>query len=267
MPQTLPDHRDFTAAFKTLVEIITALRGPNGCPWDKEQTHRSLTQYAIEEAHELADAVENKGDKEVCEELGDLLLQVVLHSEIARQNGTFDLQNVIDVIAKKMVHRHPHVFSDTKVKDSEEVRSRWDALKAKENPGSSSPFQNLPVSLPALQRSQKIGAKTIRFQFDWNSPQEVFVKLEEEIAELKEAMEKKSKDEQEKELGDVLFTVAQLGRHLEMDSEQSLRRANTKFETRFLRMRELVEKDGGTLGEIKVGALEKYWQKAKTEVG
>ncbi len=267
MPEALPDHRDFTVHFKTLVEIITALRGPNGCPWDKEQTHRSLTQYAIEEAHELADAIENKGKKEVCEELGDLLLQVVLHSEIARQNGTFDLQNVIETISDKMVHRHPHVFSDVKVKDAGDVRTRWDALKAKENPKTDNPFQNIPVNLPALQRSQKIGAKTIRFQFDWNSPLEVFAKLEEEIAELKEAMEIKTKDEQEKELGDVLFTMAQLGRHLEMDSEQSLRRANTKFETRFLRMRQLVELDGGQLGEIKVADLEKYWQKAKTEVG
>lgn len=267
MTPTFADHRDSSKAFQSLVEIITALRGPDGCPWDKEQTHRSLTQYAIEEAHELADAIENKSTKDVCDELGDLLLQVVLHAEIARQNHTFDLKDVIDSISNKMVARHPHVFSDVKVKDASEVKSNWDAIKQKENPKSTNPFANLPLHLPALQRSQKIGAKTIRFNFDWNSPEEVFEKLDEEITELKEAFKEKSKDEQEKELGDVLFTVAQLGRHLEMDSEQSLRRANNKFETRFLRMRELVEKAGAQMSELKVGELEKYWQVAKTEVG
>jgi tetrapyrrole methylase family protein / MazG family protein len=272
MPKPPNNYRDF----KSFVEIVQALRGPDGCPWDKEQTHETLTQYAIEETYELVEAIEKKSLTDMREELGDVLLQVVLHSEIARQNGHFDINDVIESIGTKMVRRHPHVFADGDAKTSSEVKSRWDEIKAAEkksrsgdksevekNAAVKNPFSNLPKSLPALQRSQKIGSKTVRFNFDWSQPSEVLAKLDEEITELKEAIESKSLNEQKKELGDVLFTVAQLARHLNLDAEQSLRDGNSKFETRFLKMRQLVEADKKDFGSLATNELEVYWQKAK----
>jgi tetrapyrrole methylase family protein/MazG family protein len=166
--------------FEALVQVVAALRGPNGCPWDKEQTHQTLTQYAIEEVHELVEAIESLTSTEVREELGDVLLQVVLHAEIARQNGQFDIHDVIENITAKMIRRHPHVFADGDAKTPEQVKKRWDEIKAEENKqkkdASADPFAKIPQSLPALQRSQKIGAKTVRFNFDWANPQQVMEK-------------------------------------------------------------------------------------------
>ncbi|MEK6554920.1 MAG: nucleoside triphosphate pyrophosphohydrolase [Bdellovibrionota bacterium] len=267
--------------FKSFVEIVQALRGPEGCPWDKEQTHKTLTRYAIEETYELVEAIESGSISDMRDELGDVLLQVVLHSEISRQNGEFDINDVIESIGSKMVRRHPHVFArgtaDGAAKTPDEVIKKWDEIKAEEKAQKKSksestdsstneahnPFSNLPKALPALQRSQKIGGKTVRFNFDWSQPSEVLAKLDEEIAELKEAIESKSLHEQNKELGDVLFTVAQLARHLNLDAEQALREGNSKFETRFLKMRQLVEAEKKDFGSLSTGELEVYWQKAK----
>jgi tetrapyrrole methylase family protein / MazG family protein len=261
------DLRDFQA----LVQVVAALRGPDGCPWDKEQTHQTLTRYAIEETHELVEAIENSSPTEVCEELGDVLLQVVLHAEIARQAEQFDIVDVIEGIAKKMVHRHPHVFGDGDAKTSQEVLKKWDELKQKEKDAdpakANDPFVNIPKAMPALMRSQKIGAKTVRFNFDWTNPQEVLAKLDEEVAELKEAIAAGDNEHAGKEIGDVLFTVAQLARHLDLDSEQSLRGTNQKFESRFKKMREIVHADGKKLEGLKINELEPYWQKAKKSVG
>lgn len=269
--------------FKSFVEIVQALRGPDGCPWDKKQSHSTLTQYAIEEAHELVEAIENGSTSDIKEELGDVLLQVVLHSEIARQSGSFDIQDVIETISQKMVRRHPHVFGNAQATTQEEIKANWEKIKTAEkraklretnDPSSSpvetegvgrlaNPFENIPRGLPALQRSQKIGSKTVRYNFDWSSPDDVFAKLEEEITELKEAYKQKNKSEQEKELGDVLFTVAQLARHLELDAEKALRLGNSKFETRFLKMRQLIADDQRDYASLSTNELEVYWQKAK----
>ncbi len=264
-----------TDQFQALVEVVKALRAPGGCPWDREQTHQTLTQYAIEEAHELADAIDTGKVPLMVEELGDLLLQVILHAEIGRQEGSFSLDDVIRGITEKMIRRHPHVFSDVKVENSAEVMKNWaqikDAEKNAQDQASGSnikkldgnPFASIPQNMPALIRAQKIGSKTVRYHFDWQNPQQVIEKIEEELGELKEAIREKPQIEQQLEMGDLLFTVAQLARHLGFDCEQSLRLTNKKFETRFMKMHEMVQADKKVFADLPIQELESYWQRAK----
>jgi tetrapyrrole methylase family protein / MazG family protein len=250
--------------FESLVEVVAHLRGPEGCPWDKEQTLRTLTQYAIEEAHEFAEAVDKNDIPGTVEELGDLLLQVILNAEIAKQEGKFTLADVISGITEKMIRRHPHVFGDVKVDDSRQVLENWSHLKEKEKAKETNPFASIPKAIPALIRAQKIGAKTVRFNFDWSKPEEVIAKLDEEVQELKYAIKKQTLEEQQLELGDVLFTVVQLARHLNFDAEQALRLTNQKFENRFVKMREIVANENRNFSDLTIAELENYWQKAKT---
>lgn len=223
-------------SFQQLVEIVKKLRGPDGCPWDKAQTHKTLTPYAIEEAHELEEAIENDDTENMKEELGDLLFQSVLHSEIARQNGDFDIDDVLQHLNHKMVSRHPHVFADTKVKDSDEVLVNWEKIKDSEK--KTDPFA-IPKSFPALLKAQKIGKKTNKLDFDWLTSTEVLAKVHEELTETQEAIAAKDSAKIEEEIGDLLFTVAQLARHLNIDAEKSLRLANQKFVDRFQGMLKL----------------------------
>lgn len=271
--------------FLAFVEVVKALRGPNGCPWDKEQTHKSLTPYALEEAHELCHAIDTENDSDIKEELGDLLLQVVLHAQLAQERGAFDITEVTQTIREKMIRRHPHVFPSenedgataTKI-TSQEVITQWDKIKALEKNQSDpsqgtklkSPFEGIPLTLSALIRSQKIGAKTIRYNFDWSHPEEVLAKIEEELQELKEAFLARSGQPDamaaiEHEMGDLLFSIAQLGRHLKLDAEQSLRLTNLRFEKRFLRMRELAQERGQDFESLPLSELETLWKQAKTE--
>ena len=261
----MPKPPSDTQSFQSLVEIIAALRGPDGCPWDKEQTHKTLTQYAMEEAHEFADAVENKGDEDICEELGDMLLQVVLNAQVAKDRNAFEIKDVIKSISEKMIERHPHVFADEKFENSEAVRENWDKIKNKGKAESSNPFASIPNTLPALQRSQKIGHKSIRYNFDWEKVEDVVAKVDEELAEVKEAIASKNQDHIRMELGDLLFAVTQLSRHLEVDAEQSLRQANKKFENRFAAMSELLVADSMDIKKMTVDELEVYWAKAKQQ--
>mgnify|MGYP001948157917 FL=1 len=257
-----PEHLD---RFESLLQIVEALRGPGGCPWDKEQTHRSLTPYAIEEAHELAEAIETGQEDEMISELGDLLLQVVLHAEIGRQKGRFNISDVIRAISEKMVRRHPHVFSNAYVADSKEVLENWSKLKAQEKKSKQAPTDRFDValSLPALARSQKIGEKTKKFRFDWESAEGVLKKVEEELNELKSAMAKADQAELEHEIGDLLFSVVQLARHLNLEAEQCLRTANTRFEKRFFHMKNRLEAEGKELQAFSPEELEAAWQEAK----
>lgn len=260
--------------FDSLLQIVAALRGPQGCPWDKEQTHRSLTPYAIEEAHELAEAIETGDEKEMVKELGDVLLQVVLHSEIGRGEGRFDIQDVIRSISEKMVRRHPHVFGDAKVSSSAEVLTNWAEIKAKEKSGEVEKDQtrfDIALSLPALQRSQKIGDKTKRFRFDWSNSTEVLHKVDEELAEVRAELDKSSNDPTkraalESELGDLLFSVAQLARHLGYDAEQALRNANSRFENRFFTMRKAIKDSGREYDRLTSEELEDAWKQVKIQL-
>lgn len=248
--------------FASLVEIIKSLRGPEGCPWDKAQTHQSLARYTIEEAAELAQALDREKPREICEELGDLLLQIVLHAEIARQEKNFDIHDVINAISEKMVRRHPHVFATQKVDSASEVQANWQQIKAKEKTVAPLSF-DLPTSLPALIAAHKIGEKTKAHRFDWNEAAPVLEKVHEEIAELTEAMKNNNRTEIMAEMGDVLFSLAQLGRHLQIDSEQALRIANARFEKRFTTMLRLIAEDKKDPQQLSAIEMESFWQKAK----
>lgn len=260
--------RDISA----LVEIVEKLRGPEGCPWDKEQTHESLTQYAIEETHELVEVLEaprsEPNDLQMKEELGDVLFQVLLHSQLASERGAFNLHDVIETISTKLIRRHPHVFADVKVKSSEEVIQNWEKIKKQEK-GSSSAADAYSLSvpaLPALQKAYKIGKRTEKLSFDWTSLEDVILKVEEEYAELREALDLDSDEAIEHELGDALFSLAQLGRHLNLEPEQVLRRANARFESRFKLMVALSLQDGKDWGNLSLEEKETYWQKAKLQL-
>ena len=261
----MPKPPSDTQSFQSLVEIIAALRGPDGCPWDKEQTHESLIQYAMEEAHEFADAVENKGDEDICDELGDMLLQVVLNAQVAKDRNAFEIKDVIKSISEKMIERHPHVFADEKFENSEQIRENWDRVKNKDKPQSHNPFADIPSTMPALMRSQKIGRKSIRYNFDWENISDVIDKVDEELTEVKEAIASKNQDHIRMEIGDLLFAVTQLARHLEVDAEQSLRKANQKFEKRFSLMSELLVQEKLDIKKMTVDELEVYWAKAKKQ--
>jgi tetrapyrrole methylase family protein/MazG family protein len=238
------DINEILLQFQSLVEIVAKLRGPNGCPWDKEQTQRTLTQYAIEEAFELVDAIESGNQSEVREELGDFLFQVILQAQVAKDEGHFNLTDVIQGLNEKMLRRHPHVFGDVAVQSTEDVWKNWEKLKAQEKAQKKSTDSQLifsyPRHLPALQAAYKIGVKTERYAFDWDKPSEVFEKVTEEIQETKEALDdftksdnKKNRHHLEHEIGDALFALSQLARHVELEPEQCLREANRRFEQRF----------------------------------
>lgn len=271
-------------SFHALVEVVAALRGPDGCPWDKEQTHPSLVKYAIEEVCEYAEAVE-KGDPTLMrEELGDVLFQVILNSQIAKEAGQFDLKDVIETLNTKMISRHPHVFGDTQVGSAEEVVKNWELQKKKEKKtvsGQAPTTFGLPKELSSLHTAQKIGKKTERTGFDWSNPEQVLAKVREEIMELEEACKNldqsgpvehgndtyaDARRELENELGDVLFSLAQFARHMKIDTEQVLRRTNLRFEKRYFHM------------VTKVGSEEKFknlpdaekellWHQAKEATG
>lgn len=261
MPKAPENLREFAS----LVKVVEFLRGPDGCPWDKEQTHRTLTRYAIEEAFELATAIDGGEVSEIRDELGDLLLQVVLHAEIARQAGTFDVYDVIQGLNQKMIRRHPHVFADTQVSGSAEVLKNWAEIKAAEKGhDASKPLSfDIPVGLPALLRAQKVGEKTKKVAFDWENSQQCWEKVREELAELAAA---RTREEKQAELGDLLFSLAQWARHEGLDSEQALRECNTRFETRFTRMQEAVAAAGLEWTKLSSEQKEKFWKGAKTAV-
>jgi tetrapyrrole methylase family protein/MazG family protein len=255
-------------SIESLVEIVAKLRGPDGCPWDKEQTHESLTQYAIEETHELVEAIETSEthlrDKKMKEELGDVLFQVILHSQIAAERHAFSLGDVIENISEKMIRRHPHVFSGVNVSGTDEVIQNWEKIKkAEKNSELDSKIELNVPPLPALQRAYKIGKRTEKLQFDWTDAEGVMLKVEEEFNELREALDSEIEAEIEHELGDVLFSLAQLGRHLQMEPEQILRKANQRFELRFATMINIAEQQGKDWQKLSLDEKEGLWQQAK----
>ena len=259
--------------FQTLVEIVASLRGPDGCPWDKEQTQKTLTQYAIEEAYELVEAIESQDIPEIKEELGDFLFQVILQAQVAKDENQFSLLDVIKSLNEKMIHRHPHVFGKDGAKTTAEVWKNWEKLKAQEQAAKNSskpkPVFSYPRQMPALQAAQKIGGKTKRLKFDWNAPKEVLEKVEEEVRELKDEMAKTHPDPKhlEHEIGDVLFSVAQLARHLNLEPEQCLRAANRRFEDRFNEVLKLSGKSLEDFPQLSLNEKENLWQQAKKNRG
>lgn len=260
MPKPPTDFR----RLESLVQVVADLRGPEGCPWDKEQTHESLTSYAIEEVHELAEAIEGKDDKSIKDELGDVLFQVILHSQLASERGAFNLTDVIDSITGKLVRRHPHVFSDQKVSGSQEVIANWEEIKKQEKKSDGNKYSlNVPGGMPALQRSAKIGFRTQKMKFDWENAEQVWEKVREEYDELEEALDSDSDENIRHEIGDMFFSLAQLSRHLGMDPEQIARDANRRFEKRFDMMMKLREERNLDWDQMSLQDKEQLWQEAK----
>ena len=253
-----------TAAFAQLVEIIRKLRSPGGCPWDQEQTASTLKPFIIEEAYEVIDAIDSKDDDAISEELGDLLLQVMLQSQIAAEKGAFDIADVVKGLSKKMIHRHPHVFKSTKVKDSDEVLKNWEQLKKKEKTRRSL-FDGIPSQLPGLLKAARMGEKASRVGFDWPKAQMVRDKITEELAELDEAVEHGDPGHIKHELGDLLFAVAQWARHLDQPPEEAMRACCTRFSQRFSKVEATVKANGQEISDCNLKTLEAIWQEIKKD--
>lgn len=246
-----------------LISVISVLRSPQGCPWDREQTHKSLKRNMLEEAYEAVDAMESGDMKHLREELGDVLLQVLLHSQIAEEEGAFSIDDVAKVLKDKLIHRHPHVFGDTKVSNSNDVIENWDKLKQVEKPHRTSVMDGISKSQSALMSAQKISKKAVKTGFEWPDEESLYECINSEFREFKEAKEKQDIENMEEELGDILFAVVNLARWNKIDAEQALLKANKKFMSRFRKMEELAVKP---LEEYSFEEYDALWRQAKSEL-
>ncbi len=248
--------------FDALVEIIARLRAPDGCPWDREQTHATLRENLLSECYEVLEALDDEDSARLCEELGDLLLQITLHAQIARDSGEFEIDDVIKGIATKIVRRHPHIFGSTKVKDAEEVMHNWEELKREEREEGASMLEGVPKSMPALAYAYEISRRAVRVGFEWEDIGGVIDKLAEEIREIKDSA---SREEKEQEFGDLLFTLVNVARWEGIDAEAALLEANRKFYKRFAYMEELCRQRGLNFPELSFKEKEDLWEEAKRE--
>jgi ATP diphosphatase len=257
-----------TAEIRSLLDIMARLRTPGaGCPWDLEQTFATIAPYTIEEAYEVADAIERNDLPALQDELGDLLLQVVFHARMAEEAGAFDFGGVVAAISAKMIRRHPHVFAAADAENAGAVKRQWDDIKAEERkarPGPDSALDGVPNALPALMRAEKIQRRAARVGFDWRDAAEVFAKVEEELVEVRAAA---TSAERKEEIGDLLFAVVNLARHTEIDAETALRDATRKFERRFHGVERLCRERGLDLATAGLTTLESLWQETKASEG
>ncbi len=253
------------AAFAELLRIMERLRGPGGCPWDREQTHASIKPYLIEEAYEVAEAIEEDHIDDLRAELGDLLLQIVFHAEMAREAGRFTAEDVVRGIIDKMIRRHPHVFGDTAVKDSAEVLRKWAQIKSGErrHREDNSIVAGVPRALPALLRAHRLGEKASHVGFDWRAAAAVFEKVREELAELETAIGREDQAETEAELGDLLFALASLGRHLGVHGEDALQHASDRFIRRFHYIEARLAERQHDIHQVGPEVLNDLWEEAK----
>jgi len=262
VPPTPSDLLNHT--FTRLKEVISTLRGPQGCDWDKAQTHESLREYLIEEAYELIDAINEQDDEGIIEELGDVLLQVMLHSQIGEDDGYFTIDDVIKSITTKMLHRHPHVFSDTHVDSVEEIHKNWEQLKQEEKGDKrQSILDGVPKHLPALLKAFKLQKKAAKVGFDWDNAQDIWDKLEEEIEEVQEAIQNNDQTEMINELGDVLFVVVNLARFYKVNPELALEKSNQKFFSRFTYIERQLRKHGQDINNTSLEEMDSFWNQAK----
>lgn len=249
-----------------LLEIMAQLRNPDGgCPWDLEQDFRTIAPYTVEEAYEVADAIERNDMISLKDELGDLLFQTVFHAQMAREEGLFSFADVVDAISDKMVRRHPHVFADADLRTAEEQTDAWEQQKAAErkSKGAESLLADVPLGLPALTRAVKLQKRAARVGFDWTEARDVFSKIAEETEELAIAIESGDADKIEDEYGDLLFVLANLSRHLKVDPEAALRRTNEKFRRRFTYIEKSMRDAGRDLGDATLDEMEALWNEAK----
>jgi tetrapyrrole methylase family protein/MazG family protein len=258
--------------FEALVALQARLRAPGGCPWDREQTHKSLRPYLIEEAYEVLEAIDQGDSRELAEELGDLLLQVVFHAELAREAGRFDISTIISGIHEKMVRRHPHVFGEVKADTSAQVLKNWDQLKAKEKKAGKeseklpSALDGVPRTLPALLEAYQLTRRAAKVGFDWRNVEGILEKLGEEVSELRAGLIKGDRDVLEEEVGDLLFVVVNVARFLGFDPEVALKKSNRKFKSRFQAMEADASHSGQHLAQLSKEELENLWEAAKTHL-
>jgi MazG family protein len=265
-------NRPSAISFQRLCEIVAKLRAPGGCPWDREQTHESLLPALIEEAYEVAGAVRANDTANFREELGDLLLLIVMHAEIASESGRFDTNGVLKEVTEKLIRRHPHVFGSSDARDSGAVLKQWESIKRaekKHKPGRNAGdagghyLDDFPLALPALMRAQKTQSKVARVNFDWTELDDVIAKVEEEIQELKQAILEQDRKSIEDEVGDLLFAVVNLARKCKLDAESALQGATDKFVFRFNRLEDELQSRGKKLGDVDLAEMDKIWNQIK----
>jgi MazG family protein len=251
-----------------LVQIMARLRAPGGCPWDREQTNASIKPYTIEEAYEVAEAIDHDDDRELCSELGDLLLQIVFHAQMASETGRFTVVDVCRAISEKMVRRHPHVFADTKVEGTADVLRNWSRIKAEERKDSAdrSAIAGVPRAMPALLRGQRLGEKASHVGFDWPDTDGVVTKVHEELGELRAAMTTADPTAIEAEIGDLLFAVSQLARHLKVSAEDALAKSADRFTRRFHHLEAALTAQGRQVSDAGADELDALWEAAKRGV-
>jgi len=251
--------------FRELVDIIAKLRSEDGCPWDRQQTHDTLKAGLIEEAYEFVDAVDEGDDDKIEEELGDLLMQVLLNAQIAADEDRFDIGGVIQKISEKLRRRHPHVFGNVKVRDTQEIINNWEEIKSNEhgNKDRKSLMDGVPLHLPALMKARKVQSKASRVGFDWDRAVDVMTKVEEEIAELKDSIIDSDAAGMEEEIGDLLFSIVNLSRFLDVEPESAARKTTAKFERRFRQMEEEIAARGDKIEDYDLAALDELWEAAK----
>lgn len=253
--------------FERLVEIMARLRGPDGCPWDREQSFDTIKPYLLEETYEVMDSIDARDWKGLADELGDLLLQAVFFAQMAKEEGHFEIADSIQAICDKLIRRHPHVFGDGEARTANDVVKRWDEIKAEEKRAAppTGLLEGVPRSLPALVEASQIASRAARAGFDWDNTDQVFDKLREELDELAEAREGGAPERVEDEIGDILFVIVNIARFLKVDPEQALRRTNAKFRRRFGRVEAGVQAQGKTLAEAGIAEMEAHWRTAKRE--
>lgn len=249
---------------KNLIDVVAKLRAPDGCPWDREQTHKSLKPNMLEEAYETIDAIDSNDMDNLREELGDVLLQVVLHAQIASEEGAFNIEDVAKELKEKLIHRHPHVFGNEKVSSTSDVLENWDKLKQEEKTYRKSVMDGISKAQSALMSAQKISKKAVKTGFEWPNEQALYDCIFSEYEEFKNAKQEGDKDHMEEEFGDILFATVNLARWNKIDAEQALIRANKKFMARFRKMEEIAEKP---LNDYSFEEYDALWKKAKKLIG
>lgn len=262
----VPPAKDQLARLKewqTFRSIVAQLRSPEGCPWDREQTHESLRPYLLEEAHELIQAIEEQDDEAIAEELGDVLLQVFLHAQIGQDNGYFQLEDVLASVSSKMIRRHPHVFGDAEVEDADEVVANWQAIKAQEKPAAESILDGQERFSSSLITSYNYQKKAAKVGFSWSDAEGAWEKFKEELQEFQAELAKGSKDRQLDELGDLLFTLVNIARFYELSPEQAMVHANRKFQQRFRHVEKRVQEGTGDFSDYSLDQLDQFWNEAK----
>ena len=264
-PKIKPTAEENVARLREMLEVIEALRAPDGCPWDREQTHRSLRPYLLEETYELLEAIEAGNTDDISEELGDILLQVFMHHAIAQEAGDFTIADVAKHATAKMVHRHPHVFGDVEVAGADEVLTNWEGLKNKEQRkrGRVSALEGAPKTLPALAWALSLQKRAARVGFDWKDKEGVLEKVAEEAEEL---AAEDDRERQEEELGDLMFALVNLARHLRLNPEDALRTSAQRFYRRFEDVERAARDNGKDVREMEPEDLDRLWDQAKTEV-